>query len=440
LDAIDGCRCVPSLGDLPEPVDLVVLSVAAAPAAALLAEIAETRKADSIVLIPGGLEEKPGAGGAVARMREALARARTTPWRGPVVNGGNCLGVRSQPGHYNTLFIPAHKLPLPHGAASPVALLAASGAFAVSKTSKLGGVNPLYTITLGNQMDLTIADYLEYLMDDERIEVFACYLEGFKPLDGARFLAAAAEITARGRSVIVYRAGRTRAGAAAAASHTAAVAGDDAVFRGLAEASGVVLADSLEDFEDLVRLFTMLRDRLPDGLRLGALSNAGFECVAIADRLGPFQLAAWTQGTTSQLAATLDRARIGDIVSVRNPLDLTPILGDADYERVTRLVLEDPNVDVGLVGCVPLTGALHTLPAGPGHDDDLLRADGLVQRLLRIKPDVSKPWVAVVDAGRLYDPMVLLLEQGGVPTFRAADRALRLFGTWCTHRLRGKVV
>jgi acyl-CoA synthetase (NDP forming) len=175
---------------------------------------------------------------------------------------------------------------------------------------------------------------------------------------------------------------------------------------------------------------------VPSGLRLGAISNAGFECVAIADRLGPFQLGGWTQGTVEQLGATLERARLSDIVSVRNPLDVTPMLGDADFETVTRLILEDPNVDVGLVGCVPLTGALNTLPAGPCHDEDLRRTDGLVHRLLQVKRDVSKPWIAVVDAGSLYDPMAQMLEAGGLPTFRAADRALRLFAMWCAQRLR----
>jgi acyl-CoA synthetase (NDP forming) len=210
------------------------------------------------------------------------------------------------------------------------------------------------------------------------------------------------------------------------------------VLRALATASGVVLADTLEDFEDLVRLFTRLRHRVPGGLRLGALSNAGYECVAIADRLGPFQLAGWTSDTVARLGAVLEGAHLGDIVSVRNPLDLTPILGDAEFEAAVRSVLEDPGVDVALVGCVPLTGTLNTLAAGPCHEEDFRRPDSVVQRLLALNQETAKPWVAVIDAGALYDPMALALEQGGVPTFRAADRALRLFSTWCAQRLRAR--
>jgi acyl-CoA synthetase (NDP forming) len=433
--SIDGCRCVPTLAELPQPTDLVVLSVTAAQSAEMLTEIAEERRAESVVLIPGGLEEKAGKEAIVTRMRQALVASRATEGRGPIVNGGNCLGIRSVPGRYNTLFIPEHKLPIPRGAVDPVALINGSGAFAVSKGSKLAGVNPRYTITFGNQMDLTVADYLQFLKDDPEIELFAVYLEGFRPLDGARFLEAARDIARSGRTVVLYRAGRTRAGAEAAASHTAAVAGDYLITRQLAQAAGCVVADTLDDFEDLVRLFTFLRGSDPAGTRLGALSNAGFECVAIADHLGPFRLAPFAEATEARIAGVLARVRLGDIVSIRNPIDLTPILGDADYEAVTRAILEDPGVDVAVVGCVPMTGAIVTLPAGPGHGDDIRHPDSIVARLLRVRQESRKPWVAVVDAGRLYDPMAQALEDGGIPTFRTADRALRLFGLWCRARL-----
>jgi len=99
-------------------------------------------------------------------------------------------------------------------------------------------------------------------------------------------------------------------------------------------------------------------------------------------------------------------------------------------------VLRDPAVAVAIVGCVPLTGALNTLPAGAGHREDLSRETGIVTRLVRLAREGGKAWVAVVDSGSLYDPMAQALEEGGVPTFRAADRALRLFGRYCEARLR----
>jgi acyl-CoA synthetase (NDP forming) len=430
-----GCRCVPDVASLPERVDLFILAISAAQTPQAITDIIEARKAESIIVIPGGLEEKSGTAAIVGRMRESLGKARGSDWQGPLINGGNCLGIRSLPGRYDTMFIPEYKLPVPAGQVSPVAFVSQSGAFAVSRMSKLGRLNPKYAITLGNQMDLTVGDYLAYLKDDPTIEIFAVYVEGFKELDGLNFLRAAREITDGGRIVLLYRAGRTAAGAKASASHTASIAGDYTVTRELARAAGVAVAESLSEFEDLVRVFTLLRDKRTDGWRLGAISNAGFECVAIADNLGRFDLPAFDEATSARLDATYREARIDSVVDVHNPIDLTPMAGDAAYEQVVRAVMESDGIDVGLVGCVPLTVAMNTLPPGEGHRENLMQQDAIAMRLARLKADLSKAWIAVVDAGALYDPLAELLERHGVPTCRTADTALRLLNTFVAARL-----
>jgi acyl-CoA synthetase (NDP forming) len=433
-ETIEGCRCYPDVASLPERVDLLVVAVSAAQAPDVVAGVIEQRKAESLIVIPGGLEEKKGTGHLTSHMRQALARARESEWRGPLINGGNCLGIRSLPGHYDTMFIPEHKMPVPGGPVSPVAFISQSGAFAISRMSKLP-LNPKYAITLGNQMDLTIGDYLTYLKDDQDIRVFAVYVEGFARLDGRQFLTAAHEIVSSGRTVILYRAGRTPAGAQASASHTASIAGDYAVTRALAQSAGVVVAETLQDYEDLIKLFTWLGDKAVGGWRLGAISNAGFECVAIADNLGRFDLPAFDEMTAARLGSVFKTARIDSVVDVHNPLDLTPMAGDAPYEDAVRAVLYASNVDVAIVGCVPLTPAMNTLPAGPGHREDLTKDDSFVNRMIRLKHATIKPWVAVVDAGTVYDPLVALLEAHQVPTFREADRALRLFNVFCAARV-----
>ncbi|MBP1635196.1 MAG: hypothetical protein H6Q10_1770, partial [Acidobacteria bacterium] len=428
-EQIEGCRAVPDIASLPEAVDLFILAISAAQTPQAITDIVEGRKAESVIVIPGGLEEKAGTEAIVATMRAALASARASEWQGPVINGGNCLGVRSLPGRYDTMFIPEYKLPVPSGEASPVAFISQSGAFAVARMSTLGALNPKYAITLGNQMDLTVGDYLTYLRDDPAIEVFAVYVEGFRPLDGLAFLSAAREITASGRTVILYRAGRTAAGARASASHTASIAGDYVVTRELAGAAGVVLAESLSDFDELVRLFTFLRGRRA-GARLGALTNAGFEAVAIADNLGALELASFGPATTSRLRQAFADARIDSVVDVHNPIDLTPMAGDAAYDECMRAMLDDEGVDLGIVGVVPLTAALNSLPAGPGHREDLAREDSIAMRLGRIRRETDKAWVAVVDAGRRYDPLADALLRERIPTFRAADTALRLLNVF----------
>jgi acyl-CoA synthetase (NDP forming) len=437
-DRIAGCACVPDIASIPGTVDLFILAISAAQTPQAITEIVDGKKAESIIVIPGGLEEKAGTEAIVGRMRASLAEARASQWKGPLINGGNCLGIRSRPGRYDTMFIPEFKLPVPTGATTPLAIVSQSGAFAVARMSKLGALNPKYSISLGNQMDLTVGDYLAYLKDDTGIEVFGVYVEGFARLDGLAFFEAAREITASGRTVILYRAGRTAAGAKASASHTASIAGDYAVTRELARAAGVVLADSVSDFDDLVRLFTMLRGKTAHGTRLGAISNAGFECVAIADNLGAFELPAFDAATSARLEAIYREARIDSVVDVHNPIDLTPMAGDAAYEQVVRAVLEAPNVDIGIVGVVPLTVALDTLPAGPAHGDDLTRPDGIGRRLGGLRRGLQKAWVAVVDGGAIYDPLVALLEAEGVPTFRTADTALRLLNVFAADRRRDR--
>ncbi len=436
VDRIEGCMCVPSLADLPQRVDLLVLSVAAPQAAALAVEAIQTNRAESLIVIPGGFEEKTSGAGLAAGVRQALDAARQSASHGPVVNGGNCVGIRSKPGRYDTTFIPDEGRTEVSDPVAPIAMIAQSGAFVLSTQAKLPRINPKYCITVGNQIDLTVGDYLKYLRNDLDLELFAVYVEGFKPLDGAAFMETASELVARGQTVILYRGGRTAAGTRATSTHTASMAGDYDVTRALARQAGVILTETLSDFEDLIKLFALLRTRRVDGWRLGAVSNAGFECVALADNLGAFQLPAFSDGTVRRLRTVFQLARVDALVDVQNPLDLTPMIGDTAYDEAVRAVLTDQRVDVGVIGCVPMTPALSALPLTPASGDAVFDPGSIVTRLTRINSEVEKAWISVVDAGDLYDPMVARLEASGVPTFRTADRALRLFEIFCAARLR----
>ena len=139
-----------------------------------------------------------------------------------------------------------------------------------------------------------------------------------------------------------------------------------------------------------------------------------------------FELAELSPVTARRIGELFESHRLDGIVDVRNPLDLTPILGDEAFVDAARLVLEDDNVDVGVVGCVPLTGALQTLEAGPDHGEDVRGEASVVERLDRLWRKVDKPWVAAVDAGPRYDVMARRLGELGVPVFRSIDRAVRV--------------
>ncbi|HSM13568.1 MAG TPA: acetate--CoA ligase family protein [Thermoanaerobaculia bacterium] len=429
-DELLGCVCVPSIEALPEPVDLLVVSIAADEVPDLVERTLDRGLAASLILLSGGLGETAGSAERVSRIRSALARARAGSGDGPVVNGGNCLGVRSVPGRLDTLFIPPHKLRFPSGPPDPVALISQSGAFAIARATWQPRLNPRELVTVGNQLDLTVGDHLAFLAEDPALAVFGVYVEGFRPGDGERLLAATGRITGSGRSVVLYLAGRTGEGADAAASHTASIAGDRRVAVDLLRAAGALVADSLEEFDDLLMLATRLAGRAAAGNRLGAVSNAGFECVAIADSLGPFELAGLSAPTRERLAALLARKRLDGVVSVRNPLDLTPIADDDAFAEATRAVLEDPTVDLGIVGCVPLTGALATLPRDERWTEDLEGPAAVAGRLGRLWRETTRPWLAVVDSGAPYDPFADRLAAAGVPVFRHADRALARLAAW----------
>jgi acyl-CoA synthetase (NDP forming) len=348
------------------------------------------------------------------------------------------MGVRSVPGGYDATFIPGHKSsPDPTGPAVPLAVLSQSGAFAIARLDRLGHLRPRYLVTLGNQADLTAGDYLAFWQDDAEVAVVACYLEGFRPDDGSRFLEAAARIRRRGGVVLLYLGGRTPAGAAAAASHTAALAPDHALAGALAREAGVLVAGGFDEFEDLLRVAVGLRGKEIGGLGLGAVSNAGFECVAAADHQGPFSFPQFGPATRAAVAGMLRARRLEAVVGVRNPLDLTPITDDAGFAAAVEAVLADPVVDLGLVGAVPLTPALATLAPGPGHTEDAAAFESVGPRLVRLFAATSKAWVAVIDGGALYDPLASSLEAAGLPVFRSADRALRALGAYAGLRLRG---
>ena len=420
---IEGCRAFASLAALPEPADLAIVSVAADRGAdKVVREIVEGRRARTITLIAGGFGETAGGRDAEARIREALAESHRAPDGGVLLNGGNCLGIVSEPGGYNTFFIPAHKLPLRAAAGRGLASVSQSGAYLVSQISNLAGVvAPRYAISFGNQMDVTVSDYLAYLEADPEVSVFAVYLEGFQRGDGQAFLEAVRRLTGAGRPVLLYKAGRTREGSAAASSHTASAVGDYEVCEELARAAGALVASSLDEFEDDVVTFTLLQGRASVGRRVAVLSNAGFEATAAADTLSGLELAVLGASTRERLGGLLPPG----LIDVHNPVDATPVTPTRAYAAMAAALAEDEAVDALVVAGVPATPFLDSLAKGGGHDEDVSGPAGLATLLAAVFRATRKPMLFSVDSGALYDPLARALREAGLPTFRRVDRATR---------------
>jgi len=410
---VDGVRCVPSLDALPAPADLLVVTASARALPGIVQDAVTSGKVASAILVSGGVGELAGSEAVSEAVHEAIAEARRRP-DGPVFLGPNSLGVVSRPGGYDTFFIPQHKLDKRAGVPPrPVAIISQSGAFIISRLSRLERLDPAITVSIGNQFDLTLADLLTAIGHRDDIDVIGVYAEGFSDLDGLAFLRAIAALREAGKDVVFYKAGRTEQGRSAAAGHTASVAGDYDICVAGARAAGALVADTFDSFEQLLELTTALHHKVVRGVRLGAVSNAGFETVGMAD----------------SLRGDGHRIELAGLVNAHNPVDVTPMADEAAYDAVCATLLAADTVDALVVGCVPLTARLKTTPEEIG-------LPGSFPEVLAARFGASdKPVVAVIDAGTLYDPMVRRLREAGVPVFRSADQAVRVLGQYLVHRV-----
>ena len=441
-EMIAGARCYPDYASLPEQVDTLVLAIAAEQVPEALAGICESDCARSVVVIPGGIAEKEGGDVIQRQIDEIMDKARTLPEGGPVIVGSNCLGIYARDAGVNNIFIPEYKLPKPTGGRSRIAYLSQSGAFMICRMSCITNIDPVYSVSLGNQMHLTIGDFVEYLKEDDDVDLMACYVEGFQDLDGCKLASLAGELRERGKRILLYKAGRTVEGKSASAGHTASIAGDFETCRQLLKAAGVVMLDSFADFQNAVRIEhstagtrPVLEGRNP---RIGVISNAGFECVGIADNIKRrvyhdevrLDLAVFTESTQARLKAILQKGRVDGLVDVHNPLDVTPMGSDEVWAECCRAILEDENVDAAILSPVPLTAAMNTLPAASHHREDMLNPGAVCRQFIELHRECRKPFVVSIDSGRLFDPLAQAVEDAGIPVFRYADEATRALGAW----------
>jgi acyl-CoA synthetase (NDP forming) len=420
---IDGVRCFKSPADFPEPVDMFVVAVPSSEVPELLRQAADSGKVRGVALISGGMGEKAGSEDVKDQVLDVIAEGRK---KNPdfAVSGGNSLGIVSVPGKVNTFFIPKKKLVLgaeENPAHARTAFISQSGAFVISVVSKLEWLKPAYCVTVGNQMDVTVCDFVAQVVEDETVKVVLVYLEGLKEEDGLKLARSVSRAKAAGKTVIVYKAGRTPTGTKAVMGHTASIAGDFVVLRSLLAGAGALVAEDFDQFEDLTQLACFCHGRSPGQGRVFALSNAGFETAGMADNIhphGPVTAVAPEGALAKSLAETLQKHKLDSIVDVRNPLDVTPMAADAPLVEVAAAVLESSQVDSLVAAGIPLTPAMKTLP-----EEGL--EDSFIAKLGELAAKSGKPVVCSVACGSLYEPYVAEARKHGLPVFRSADRAVR---------------
>jgi acetyltransferase len=329
---IEGFAAVTSIAALPDVPDVAVIAVSP-PAVPDIVAAAAAKGIAAAIIITAGLGHGPGS------LAEAAARAARA--HGLRLVGPNCLGVMAPAAKLNASF--ATRMP----ASGDLALISQSGAIVagVVEWAAQRAIGFSAVVSIGDQADVDFGDLLDHFANDRATRAILLYIEAIK--DARKFMSAA-RAAARAKPVIAIKAGRHAGAAKAAATHTGALAGSDAVYDAAFRRAGLLRVRDLDELFDATE--TLARLRPFPGKRLMILTNGGGIGVLALDRLADFG------GTAAQLsAATLAQldAVLPPTWSRSNPVD---IIGDADADRYAAaldVLLAAPDGDALLVMNVP---------------------------------------------------------------------------------------
>jgi acetyltransferase len=396
-EAVLGVPCHADVAQLPHVPDLAVIC---SPAEEVPARVAECGEAGirGLIIVSAGFREAGEAGRRLeAEIREVRAR-----FDGMRIIGPNCLGIIVPRLGLNASFAPA----LPRD--GDVAFISQSGALCASVLDWAleSRVGFSHFVSTGNSLDVDFGDLIDYFGEDERTRSIILYIES---IADARAFMTAARAFARHKPIIAFKAGRFPASAQAAASHTGALASEDAVYDAAFQRTGIARVADLADVFDCASLIG--RGRVPAGPRLAIVTNAGGPGVIASDAL----IAA--RGALAPLApetlAALDDA-LPAAWSHANPVD---VLGDANSRRIekaVRLALADPNADAVLAIVTPQAMTNPTATA---------------RVLGKLAAETRKPLLAAWLGGRAMRDGLAVLAEAGIAAYATPEQAVRAFMT-----------
>lgn len=390
-----GLTAYPSIRALPRRPDLAIIATPAASVPAVVDECG-TCQVPGLIVLSAGFREIGPTGQAI----EADLARTAAKYPDMRIVGPNCLGV----------LVPGSGLNASFAAAMPqlgrIAFISQSGALCTSilDWSLAENVGFSYFVSIGNALDVKVDDLIDYFSEDPITDSIVLYVESVS--EARQFMSAARAFT-RSKPIVVYKAGRFAQSAQAAASHTGAMAGVDAVYDAAFQRAGMVRVYQAEDMFDCAEL--LARHPAPRGPRLAIVTNAGGPGVMATDELLE------RRGTLAELSAP-SREALNAILpehwSHGNPVD---VLGDAGPERFAQaldIVLADANVDAVLVVLTP-----------QAMTDPTATAELVAQSAQKSVKPVLAAWMGgqLVAAGRE------LLTNSRIATYESPDRAVRAF-------------
>ncbi|MBU0516504.1 MAG: CoA-binding protein, partial [Proteobacteria bacterium] len=339
-ETLSGLKCYPTVSLIEDPIDLAIVLVPAPRLPDVLRDCA-AKGVKGVMIQSAGFAETGPQG---QRLQdECLSVARAAGMR---LWGPNCMGLVDVPGGKVFSFMSpliARAL-LPGGRVSLVVQSGMLSAGFQAEVAERLRVAFAKACSIGNMVDVDECDLLEYLLDDPQTEAVVMYLEAFKR--GRRFI----ELASRaGKPIVVLKSGQSASGARAAVSHTASLAGDARLTRGLLQGAGVELADDFHQMMALAQTLALLSD-LPPRARVAVLAFSGGAGILSCDLLekGDLRLAELTEDTRRALAEVFPPWQAPE-----NPVDLWPSMDlRGPQEAVAaalEAVLDDPEVDLLLI-------------------------------------------------------------------------------------------
>jgi acyl-CoA synthetase (NDP forming) len=405
-----GQRCYPSLRELPQDIETLVVVIPAAGVPQVIEEGA-SKNAKVAIVISSGFREVGNT-----ELADKLASARKET--GIRIIGPNCLGIYDPYTGMDTLFLPEVKMlstgrevvATPRPLRGYISLVSQSGAFGVAAldymAGKMMGVRTF--VSLGNRADVDEHELLDFFREDEKTKVLLLYVEGLG--SGRAFLDAARRFT-RSKPIVALKSGRTEAGARAAVSHTAALAGVDEIYDAAFTQTGIVRAQTMEEYFDMARGL-QLQQPAP-GNRVAILTNAGGPGIIAADTCAQSGLRVdrLSENALEKLAAMKARGELLQISTGSNPIDLSGQGTSEMFAKVLRTLMDDPEIDSAVVM------AFHQAP--PILDD-------AVQAIAETHEGYTKPIVACDIGGtEMAQEFRTRFEKYGIPAYETPERAAR---------------
>lgn len=400
-EAVLGITCYKDVKSLPKVPDLAVICTNAKTVPGLVRECGEAGIL-GIVIMSAGFKEV----GEEGRKLENEVKAEVAKYEGMRVIGPNCLGV----------IVPGHNMNVSFANGMPkkghVAFISQSGALCTSALdwAHEENIGFSYFVSIGNTMDVGFGDLIDFFGQDPNTKSIILYVESIAK---ARQFMTAARAFARKKPIIVYKAGRFPESAAAAASHTGAMASEDAIYDAVFQRAGVARVYDIGDIFNFTEL--MAQKNIPKGSKLAIVTNAGGPGVMATDTLiaEGGKLTRLTEETMQKLNDYLP-----PFWSHGNPVD---VLGDAPPERVahaTNIVLEDPYVDAVLV---ILTPQAMTNPTETARE------------VIKLTEHTTKPIMAAWLGGQSMKEGVSIFNKHGISTYDTPEAAIRAFMTLASY-------